>query len=379
MHFNHIEIKGFKGIKQLTLEDCKRINLIVGKNNTCKTSVLESIFLLTGMSRPEILDQLNNFRGILYHTEKDYEQYLKFFFNDINYNNELIIKAYTQETDTKKGKSPPFRELRIKTELEKYTEKQMILPSISSEENGSCFSSKQSSDTSSSDDSAITKLIFDFKIKKPHDDQVLDFQSKLNLKNRTIEVPPEYNEELRALFVGEKNLISSTLAKQLEFLILNKQTNEVVDVLQIIESDIKDITFVSNKMIYVDIGLDILIPLNLIGDGEQRLLQLILAMRSMKGGIVLIDEMENGIHFSVLEKIWKVIYEAAKKFNVQVFITTHNIETLQYLQKAVSKDEEFQKSIRNYTILKNKEGQLKAFKYPFEEFSFSIKQGIEIR
>ena len=378
MHFNHIEIKGFKGIKQLTLEDCKRINLIVGKNNTCKTSVLESIFLLPGMSHPETLDKLNNLRGILYHTEKDYEQYLKFFFNDINYNNELIIKAYTQETDTKKGKSPPFRELRIKTELEKYTEKQMILPSISSEENGSHFSSKQSSDTSSSDDSAINKLIFDFKIKKP-DGSVLDFQSKLNLKNRTIEVPPEYNEELRALFVLEKYLISPNLEKQLETLILNKKINEVIEVLQIIESDIKNIAFASNKMIYVDIGLDALIPLNFIGDGVQRLLQLILAMRSMKGGIVLIDEMENGIHFSVLEKLWKVIYEAAKKFNVQVFITTHNIETLQYLHKAASKDEEFQKSIRNYTILKNKEGQLKAFKYPFEEFSFSIKQGIEIR
>ena len=378
MHFNHIEIEGFKGITQLTLEDCKRINLIVGKNNTCKTSVLESIFLLTGMSRPEILDQLNNLRGILYHTEKDYEQYLKFFFNDINYNNKLIIKAYTQETDTKKGKSPPFRELRIKTELEKYTEKQMILPSISSEENGSRFSSKQSSDTSFFHDSAINKLIFDFKIKKSHD-QLLNFQTKLNLKNRTIEAPQEYIEELRALFVLEKYLISINLEKQLEFLILNKKINEVIEVLQIIESDIKNIAFARNKMIYVDIGLDALIPLNLIGDGVQRLLQLILAMHSMKGGIVLIDEMENGIHFSVLEKIWKVIYGAAKKFNVQVFITTHNIETLQYLHKAASKDEEFQKSIRNYTILKNKEGQLKAFKYPFDEFSFSIKQGIEIR
>ena len=378
MHFNHIEIEGFKGIKQLTLEDCKRINLIVGENNTCKTSVLESIFLLTGMSRLEILDQLNNLRGILYHTEKDYEQYLKFFFNDINYNNELIIKAYTQETDTKKGKSPPFRELRIKTELEKYTEKQMILPSISSEENGSHFSSKQSSDTSSSDDSAINKLIFDFKIKKPNA-QLLNFQTKLNLKNRTIEVSPEYNEKLRALFVGGKILISINLEQQLESLIVNKQINEVIEVLQIIESDIKEITFGTNRMIYVDIGLNTLIPLNFIGDGVQRLLQLILAMHSMKGGIVLIDEMENGIHFSVLEKVWKVIYEAAKKFNVQVFITTHNIETLQYLHKAASKDEEFQKSIRNYTILKDKEKNLEIFKYDFKEFSFAIEQDVEIR
>ena len=379
MHFNHIEIKGFKGIKQLTLEDCRQINLIVGKNNTCKTSVLESIFLLTGMSIPENLDKLNNLRGILYHTEKDYEQYIEFFFNDINYNNELIIKAYTQDTDTNKGKSPPFRELRIKTEFKEDTEKQMILPSISFEENGSRFSSKHSFDTSFFHDSDINELIFDFKIKKNHDDQVLCFQSKLNLKNRKIEVPPEYIEELRALFVLEKYLISSTLEKELEYLIINKQINEVIDVIQIIESDIKNINLGSNKMIYVDIGLDKLIPLNFIGDGVQRLLQLILAMRSMKGGIVLIDEMVNGIHFSVFEKVWKVIYEAAKKFNVQVFITTHNIETLQYLHKAASKDEEFQKSIRNYTILKNKEGQLEAFKYPFEEFSFSIKQGIEIR
>ena len=240
------------------------------------------------------------------------------------------------------------------------------------------FQVNSHADTSFFHDSAINKLIFDFKIKKP-DGSVLDFQSKLNLKNRTIEVPPEYNEELRALFLLEKYLISINLEKQLEFLILNKKINEVVGVLQIIESDIKDITFVSNKMIYVDIGLDTLIPLNFIGDGVRRLLQLILAMCGMKGGIVLIDEMENGIHFSVLEKIWKVIYEAAKKFNVQVFITTHNIEILQYLHKAASKDEEFQKSIRNYTILKDKEKNLEIFKYDFKEFSFAIEQDVEIR
>ena len=363
MHFNHIEIEGFRGIKQLTLEDCKQINLIVGENNTCKTSVLESIFLLTGMSRPETLLWLNNVRNIPYRT-KGYKEYLIYIFYDAH---KLTLKAYTQEADTKKD-TLPFRELTVTTEFKEATEKKIIL----SKENGS------RSDIYSSIDSPIIKLIFDFKIKKPNA-QLLNFHTKLNIENDVIEGSQTgYTEELCALFMGGKSSISSTLEKQLESLIINKQINEVVDVLQIIESDVKEITFGSNKMIYVNIGLD-KIPLNFIGDGVQRLLQLILAMRSMKGGIVLIDEMANGMHFSVFEKIWKLIYEAAKKFNVQVFITTHNIETLQYLHKAASKDKEFQKSIRNYTILKDKEKNLEIFKYDFKEFSFAIEQDVEIR
>lgn len=66
------------------------------------------------------------------------------------------------------------------------------------------------------------------------------------------------------------------------------------------------------------------VPLNSMGDGMHRVLQLILAMFSARGGIFLIDEFENGLHYSVQEKVWSLVFELAKMLDVQVFATTHS-------------------------------------------------------
>lgn len=135
-------------------------------------------------------------------------------------------------------------------------------------------------------------------------------------------------------------------------------------------------------MVYVDIGLTQLIPLGLFGDGVRRLLSIILSISNSKNGIVLIDELENGLHHSALEKTWKYIIELANNYNVQLFITTHNIETLKALQTVLSNDEmqELQGDIRSYTILNlPKNEKHKAYKYDFEDFEHAVLQEIDIR
>ncbi len=59
--------------------------------------------------------------------------------------------------------------------------------------------------------------------------------------------------------------------------------------------------------IYADIGLGRLLPVRLMGDGMSRIFSIALAIASAPGGIVLVDEIENGIHHSVMEKVWKAI------------------------------------------------------------------------
>ena len=50
MVFNEVEINNFRGIKHLVLSDLRQINLLVGKNNCGKSTVLDGIFLLSGFS-----------------------------------------------------------------------------------------------------------------------------------------------------------------------------------------------------------------------------------------------------------------------------------------------------------------------------------------
>ena len=64
MFFNHIDIHNFRGIESLTIKNIKQVNLITGRNNCGKTSVLEAIFLLTGMSNPQLILSIHSFRNI---------------------------------------------------------------------------------------------------------------------------------------------------------------------------------------------------------------------------------------------------------------------------------------------------------------------------
>lgn len=71
MVFNEVEINNFRGIKHLLLPDLKQVNLLVGKNNCGKSTVLDAIFLLSGFSNPILNMRINQFRDYNSFTEDD--------------------------------------------------------------------------------------------------------------------------------------------------------------------------------------------------------------------------------------------------------------------------------------------------------------------
>jgi AAA15 family ATPase/GTPase len=75
------------------------------------------------------------------------------------------------------------------------------------------------------------------------------------------------------------------------------------------------------------------VPLNSLGDGMLRLLQLVLKIFPAKGGFLLIDEFENGLHYSVQEKVWALLFEMAQRLNIQVFATTHSWDCIESFTK----------------------------------------------
>jgi predicted ATPase len=71
------------------------------------------------------------------------------------------------------------------------------------------------------------------------------------------------------------------------------------------------------------------VPLNSLGDGMLRVLQLALKLFPAKGGFLLIDEFENGLHYSVQEKVWSLLFDMAEKLDIQVFATTHSWDCIE--------------------------------------------------
>jgi AAA15 family ATPase/GTPase len=72
------------------------------------------------------------------------------------------------------------------------------------------------------------------------------------------------------------------------------------------------------------------------GDGMNRLLGITLALATARDGILLVDEIENGIHYSVQVDVWRAILHAAESLNVQVFATTHSWDCIRAFAAAAS-------------------------------------------
>ncbi len=86
--------------------------------------------------------------------------------------------------------------------------------------------------------------------------------------------------------------------------------------------------------------LDEPIPLRALGDGVNRLFGLALALVHAKGGILLVDEIENGIHYSVQTNLWHLVFEMAARLDVQVFATTHSYDCIKAFEAAASESDE---------------------------------------
>ncbi len=87
-------------------------------------------------------------------------------------------------------------------------------------------------------------------------------------------------------------------------------------------------------------GLDEPIPLRALGDGANRIVGLALALVHAKGGLLLVDEIENGIHYSAQADLWRWIFETAARLRVQVFATTHSYDCIKAFEKAAGESRE---------------------------------------
>jgi len=75
------------------------------------------------------------------------------------------------------------------------------------------------------------------------------------------------------------------------------------------------------------------IPLRNLGGGVIRVFEILLALVNSQGGVLLIDEVENGLHYKIQRNAWEVIFEMARRLNVQVFATTHSTDAVQSFQQ----------------------------------------------
>ncbi|BBB91077.1 MAG TPA: AAA family ATPase [Methylomusa anaerophila] len=308
-----LTITNFKGFNNLQIPSLSRITLLGGYNNVGKTSILEALFLFHDRLNPAMFLQQSNFRGIVTLNLASDALWTSLF-NEFNMNSPININI--------KRESPEHLSLKIVSDYERtitHTPAQQEVVKTESK--------------------TLSTLALEIKYKKGNEEQLSYMTLDQGVVN--LDVKKATSKKLpKATFLPARMQTNPNEdAMRFGNLDIINKTDLIVDFLKEVEPRIKNLSpILVNGVSYIhaDIGFSRKIPIKLMGDGISRLLSIILAIADSPGGIVLIDEVENGIHYSAMPAIWKGIVKAAQDFDCQVIATTHSYECLQSAHEGVN-------------------------------------------
>ena len=118
------------------------------------------------------------------------------------------------------------------------------------------------------------------------------------------------------------------------------------------------------------------VPLKSLGDGATRMFSIALALVNCRDGVLLIDEAENGIHYSLQSKFWSMILRAAEAHNTQVLATTHSKDCIDGFATAALAHPEVE---GNLVRIGWRKGELRAVEYSKKQLEVAAEQNIEVR
>lgn len=362
--FKTITVKNFRCFEDLTVSKIERVNLIGGINNIGKTALLEAIYLMT-LSSIEIPLKLNFDRGVFSLKTFDVEEICEWLFYQKKANKAIKIKV-TDEQNI---------ESELKLSLERAASPRLFPLSLSSNRRKTLKDLKL--EFKIGDQKPLNLTLFLSADKEDPDTARLGIEHK-DTSPEDIEITTFPASD----FISSRLRISPTEdAEKFSFLEAQNKQDEIVKILQILEPRLKRLSVLVTgglPIINGDIGGNYLIPVSLMGEGMSRLLSIVLSIMNAPGGTVLIDEIENGIHYSVLAKIWESIAEASKIFNTQIFATTHSQECINSAHQAFAKLESY--DFRYFRLEReNKTNLIKTVIYEKENIGTSIDLNLEMR
>jgi len=354
MEYRSLAIENFRGIERLEITDLKKINLLVGRNQCGKTSILEAIFLLSGMSNPILPLNIHQFRNLLLTDDEDF----CFMFRNLDFGNSISIEG---SLDDKR------RSLSITPRYMNY-EKQ--LPNSSPQK--AQIDPQDRFTTSTTSVRSIEGLLFDFR-----DSRGTKFETFCSLKGKETGLAAEYKEPLRCTYLNPYSIFLQ-LDKKVEELLVKKKLNRIIEVLREIDWRVEDIRLGTGGMIYVDLGLEKLVPINIMGDGIRRILAFLAAMSDTKNGVLLVDEIDNGFHHTSLPVAWKALFAASKEYNVQIIATTHSYECIEAFSKTHDEIEPQDDNVRLFRI-GNEDNTHQSFSFDTQVLRTGIEKAFEVR
>ena len=336
-----LQIENFRGLKKFSMAGLGRVNLLVGTNNCGKTSVLEAIHLLLDETIEPII------RAQLAREER------------------LANGSWDTAQLFHGRRIQPGSAFRV------HNAEVAITAEVRSIEPGEKFPNAWAPEVLASMALDVTWNLGSGRKRMPIPlDSNGGIPGSLVLYGHVAEKP--------VALVATAGIAPSKAAEWLGDVLLTDDEETVLAALRTIEPDLQRIAAVglSSKQTDGRIAITVRgqrVPIGSMGDGIWRLLGVALALVRARGGVLLVDEIDTGLHYSVLEKMWKLVFETAMRLDVQVFATTHSRDCYEALAAVTQRDR------HEISIQRIERDKPEAIAFDEAEIQVAAERGLEVR
>ena len=356
-----LSISGFRGIGQLTIPRLGRVTLIAGKNGVGKTTVLEALSVYASRGRLQAL------REILVRRDE-----------------------WTSDSDGQQG----GKEIAALDRLFYQDEHVRTSISVGPAHGGPVFE-MQDIDDFSAIPNEIADGIFDTAdTDKPRVLRVAfgtverfyigyDIDQLRVCKGQRSET---FGNPIKCRWIGPQIISNRQLARLWDQVVRENLESLALDALRLVYGNEVERTpvmigdgsgrGVDRRAVVKLRHRDLPVPLRSLGDGATRILSIVLALANSRDGILLVDEAENGVHYSLHERLWTMVFRIAHEHNVQVVATTHSKDCINGFAGAALASSDVDS---NFVRIGRRNGELQAVQYSKEQLEVAAEQNIEVR
>ena len=320
-----LAIRGFRGFESYRMADLARVNLVVGKNNCGNTSVLEAVELLVSEGHPSVLlrsiARRGGVKGELRKLSMDVSHIFfghkcfpgaRFTLSSDGINRTLSVKILSLEEVGDEAEAW-FLDDKMRQHRSLGHPYEYVTPMFG-----------MSIDPDTSENALGRRIVLPIM----EDGSFLSERPQPWMRDKPPGLPVYFYslESLNPMTM--RGMWDTVLAKGLEA--------EVVSDMRLLEPDLDSMHFLTGVGSESGILVGLRsgghrLPIDSYGNGMRRLLAMRLSFVGSANGFLLIDEIDTGLHWAVMEDMWQLVVELALKSDVQIFATTHSYDCIRGL------------------------------------------------
>lgn len=371
---NSLEIRGFRAFDYLQIDHLGRVNLIVGKNNVGKSCLLEALRLYAHRGAPQTLlrtldarDELGEIRegdsvesyiralGHLFYGWRIFKEYGRtdeFIISPLKSKHSKLVISTAWYYPEQNGGRNILRHIDPRQPLLIDIEPEDTLPGL---------------DIKFGEENLLSVPLNRFFTGIPY-----------SLLRGSLQI-----DEVPCRFISSDGLSHRNLAAIWDEIALQPEESDVLNGLDILSPDIERLNLLGHgerrneriPMVRIK-EAPMPIPLRSLGEGMNRLFGILLALANAKHGLLLIDEVDSGLHYTVHKDLWRLIFQIAQRLDVQVFATTHSWDCIAGFQQSA---QELSQETGMLIRLENRQEHIVPVVFDEDRLAIATRQDIEVR